>query len=184
MRILILTIAGVITLTSLNAQQNDLAFQDLSTIEFEDPIKLKREVSTKRKNSIYLETKAANQESKTVNYWKQKIAAFDLKNTTVYYNSEKATYRIKFKNQQVKIVTVYDNNGGILASKEMFSNIKIPHKLRILISKENPGWSFAKNTYYVAYNKEQGIEKQQYKIQIRQGNTKKTLKFDKNFKSI
>ncbi len=184
MRNLILTIASVLTINFISGQQNDLAFQDANPTEFKYAKKHINSVSLKRKNSIYLVRKGTNQESNTVNYWMRKIADFDLNNTSVFDNSEKASYRIVFKNKQARITTVYDNNGGILTSKEKFYNIKIPHKLRVLILKENPGWSFTKNTYYVTYNKEHGIEKQEYKIQISQGHIKKTLKFDKNFKSI
>ena len=135
-------------------------------------------------NSNYLKERTINQFSNIVKQWKRKIASYNLKNDPVFDNSEKARYQVVFKNKQVDISVVYDNDGEILETKEMYKNIKIPYKLGARIAKEYPGWSFAKNMYYVTYSKNGSASKQNYKIQISSGKLKKTLRFNESFQSI
>jgi len=184
MRNLILTTVCVLTLNVINAQQNDLASLDSNMIELERIKKNDAKASIERPNSNYLKESITDQFSGVVMQWKQKIANYDLKSESIFDDSEKATYRILFKNQQVKIIVIYNNSGEVLETKEVYKNIKIPYELAALISKEHPGWSFAKNAYYVAYSKKSGMNKQNYKVQIANDNLKKTLQFDKNFKLI
>jgi len=184
MRNLILTMVCVLTLNVINAQQNDLASLDSDIIELESIKKNGANASVEGTNSNYLKERITDQFSGIVMQWKQKIANYDLKSESIFDDSEKATYRIVFKNKQVKIIVIYSNKGEVLEAKEMYKNIKIPYELGALISKEYPGWSFAKNTYYVSYSKENGMDKQNYKVQIVNGNLKRTLKFDKSFELI
>ena len=184
MRNLILVTACVLTLNMINAQQNDLASLDSRITEIESIKKNDAKVSVERLNSNYLKKRITDQLSGVVKQWKQKIANYDLKRESIFDDSEKATYRIVFKNEQVKIIVIYNNYGEVLETKEMYKDIKIPYELGALISKEYPGWSFAKNVYYVTYSKEKGVDKQNYKVQIVNDHLRKTLKFDKSFELL
>jgi len=184
MRNLFLTTVCVIALNTINAQQNDLASLDSNMIELESIKKNDVKTSLERPNSNYLKERITDQFSSIVMQWKYRIANYDLKSESIFDDSEKATYRIVFNNKQVNIIVTYSNSGEVLETKEMYRNIKIPYELGALLTKEYAGWSFAKNAYYVAYSKESGVDRQNYKVQIVNGNLKKTLNFDKNFKLI
>jgi len=184
MRNLIFTTVCVFTLNAINAQQNDLASLDSNPIEFEHIKKNDTKASVEVTNSNYLRKRITDQYSGLVMQWKQTIANYDLKSESIFDDSEKATYRIVFKNKQVEIIVIYNNGGEVLETKEMYKNIRIPYELGALISKEYPGWSFDENAYYVRYSKEKGVDKQKFKVQIVNGKLKKTLKFDKSFELI
>ena len=184
MRNLVLTTVCILTLNLINAQNNDLASLDSDLIEFESIRKNDTKASVEEPNSNYLKERITDRFSGVVMQWKQKIANYDLKNESIFNDSERATYRIFFKNKLVKIIVIYNNSGEVLETKEMYKNIKIPYELGALISNEYPGWSFAENTYYVTYSKQKGVDKQNFKVQIVKDNLKKTLKFDKNFELI
>ena len=184
MRNLILLILCTFTLNVLVAQQSHLAFLDSNTIETESITANNFNTVFASPNSIYLKENRSIQFSSIVKQWKEKLATYSLKDTSVFDKSEKATYNIIFKNKQVDITANYDDNGKILSTNETYKNIKIPLELRIKISKKYPECFFIKNYYHFTYNDKNGIEKQYYQIQIGNRTEKITLKYNKNFKPI
>ena len=183
MRTLILSIA-CFTVTVLTAQQNDLAFLDSNTIGTKSMAPRNYKTTFESPNSIYLNERSSVQPSIIVKQWREKLANYDLKGNSIFDNSEKATYQVKFKNEQVHIIADYDNNGKILSTKETYKNIKIPLELRVKISKEHPECLFLKTSFHLNYSHKNGIDKQYYKVQIRKENKNTSLKFDINFNAI
>ena len=179
MRTLILSIVCVFTLNTLQAQQSVLAFLDSDVIDSKSHV-----VHMKSLNSNYLEMSLPEKSSIIVSAWKHRLANYNLKNSQVFDNSEKATYRITYNSNQVDILVTYNNRGNILFTKETYNNIKLPLALMIKISKSYPGYAFEKNSYHTTYNSNRGIDKQYYKVQLKKGSKKTTLKFDEAFKII
>lgn len=179
MRTLILSIVCVFTINTLLAQQNVLTFLDSDVIESNNHV-----VHMKSLNSNYLEMSLHEESSNVILVWKHRLANYDLKNSQVYDNSEKATYRITYNSNQVDILVIYNNQGNILSTKETYNNIKLPLALMIKISKSYPGYAFEKNSFHTTYNSKRGTDKQYYKVQIKKGNKKTTLRLDKAFKII
>lgn len=184
MRTLILSIVCVFTLNTLFAQKSDLALLDSEGIESKSTKSNNQKTYWENPNSDYLEISLPEEYSKTITAWKHRLAYYDLKNSSVFDDSEKATYRINYKNKQINIIAIYNNNGAILSTMETYKNIRLPFELMVKISKSYPEYSFEKNSYHEMYNSKSGIDKQFYKVQIRKGSQKTTLKFDKNYKTI
>lgn len=185
MRTLILSTLCAFTLSTLFAQQADLAYVDLETTIAKNIApnnRLKHSVSP---NAGYLENLLNEEFPKVVKNWKYRIANYNLNTNSVFDNSEKATYQIAFKNKQVNIVAIYNNKGKILSTNETYKNIRLPFKLLQQITKMHPNLSILKNTYHTFYNYKTGVRKSYYKIQIiSKGGKKATLKFNSAFKTI
>lgn len=180
MKTSILLIAYIFTLNVLVAQQNDIAFLDSNFMESINNTTNVYRSSLSIPNSIYLKESTILQSSSIVKQWRDKLANYSLKETSVFNDSEKSTYQVVFKNKQVSIIANYDNNGKIISTNETYKNIKMPFELRNKISKSHPQYSFVKNAYHITYSDKKGTEKQYYQIQIGNGNEKKTLKYDIN----
>lgn len=184
MRTLILLIVCAFIVNKLSAQQNDLAFLDSGIVESKSIQLYSYKTLIVSLNSDYLEKRIPKESSSIITEWKYRLANYDLKNSSIFDDSEKATYRIAYKNKQVDIIAIYNNKGKILSTNETYRNIKLPFELMVKISKRYPDYAFVKNTYQTTYNSKTGINKQLYQVLIGNGNQKKTLKFDKTFKVI
>ncbi|MFL1011569.1 hypothetical protein [Flavisericum labens] len=184
MRTLILSIVCVFTLNGITAQENDLALLDYNSIETKSIEQHVNYTTSATPNFTYLRALPSNQSSNIVEEWRERLANYNLKNTSVFDDSEKATYRVAFKNKQVHIVADYDSNRKILSTKETYKNINIPLILRVKIAKAYPGWSFSKSTFHLNYSYKEGIYYQYYRIQISNGKEKKILKVNKDFYTI
>ena len=184
MRTLILSFACVFTISNLFAQQSDLSFLDLEHFESKS-VQFNNDNSyLKNLNSDYLVESFFNESSSIIKTWKQKLAYYNLKKSGVYDNSEKATYEIVYKNEQVDIVAIYNTEGKLLSTRETYKNIKLPLKLMVEISKAHPNYAFISNSFKCKYNHKTGIDKQYYLIKIDDGSHKKTLQVDKSFKTV
>ncbi len=169
----------------INAQETSIS--DIDSVVINDQYSVvkkdKKAFITKALNFNYLSNIKANEASFIVAQLQWEVANFDIKTSSVYDNSEAATYNVVFKNNQGKIVATYNNEGKILSTVEKYEDVVIPVNLRIAISKQFPGWAFQSNTYLISYKENKGVSKK-YKIQIKKGNHKKTLSVDGNGKSI
>lgn len=184
MKTLILSIACVFTLNKLIAQQSSLAFLDSKIVESKKLQINDYEHRSLSLNSNYLEKRKTKEPSNIVTNWKNRLVNFDLKNSSVFNHSEKSTYQIIFKNKQVYIIAVYNDDNEILSTNETYRNIKLPFEVMEKISKEYPNYSFGKNIYHIKYDYKTGIDEHFYRVQIVNGNHKKTIKLDKTLKTI
>ena len=172
MKTLLLTIASVIAINTLNAQQTNIAFLNSDEI---DTHLLSEHKYVRESNSGDSKTISGTLESNFVKEIESEAFLYNIKNNNVYDNSEEATYRVIFKRKHGEIIAIYNNSGDILSKKGVFKNIRLPIDLRIKVSKTYPGWSFKSNTYYTHYIRNQELQ-EAYKIKITKKNRSKVLK--------
>jgi hypothetical protein len=110
----------------------------------------------------------------TVKALERKAASFDLKESPVYNEIDKA-YEVFFSNSKGRIVATYDNQGKILSSVEKFGNVIIPAPVRNTIYLAYPEWAISENTYMLTYFHNKGFKKT-YHFQISKGDETKNLK--------
>ena len=177
MKNLILLFISAFTMSLINAQETSIS--DIDSVVINDQYSVvkkdKKAFITKTLNFNYLTNIKANEASFIVAQLQRLVANFDIKTSSVYDNSEAATYNVVFKNNQGEIVATYNNEGKILSTVEKYEDVVIPVNLRIAISKQFPSWAFQINTYLISYTENNGISKK-YKIKINKGKHKKTLK--------
>jgi len=171
-----LMIMSVLALNTIIAQQSSVVSTNSRTVSENYRIESKNysDVTATLANVNYYKDMNAKNTPLVVRQLKEKVLRYNIQNSIVFDNSEDASYRVVFKNNQVKLVVNYNNNGEILNSVERYKNVVIPIELRIAISKEYPGWAFQNNTSFITYNLDSGFNKS-YKIQIIRDNLKKTL---------
>jgi len=177
MKNLILLFISAFTMSLINAQETSIS--DIDSVVINDQYSVVKKDNkafiTKALNFNYLTNIKANEASFIVAQLQRLVANFDIKTSSVYDNSEAATYNVVFKNNQGEIVATYNNEGKILSTVEKYEDVVIPVNLRIAISKQFPGWAFQSNIYLISYTENNGISKK-YKIKINKGKHKKTLK--------
>ncbi|MCK0179289.1 hypothetical protein MWU50_08315 [Flavobacteriaceae bacterium S0862] len=128
------------------------------------------------KNIKYLE-KVKNEGSPVIIKKMENIAAeYDIQKADVFNPKRKGTYDVTFEETSGKIVATYNKKGKLIKTIEVYNNLKLPLQVSKSISKEYPGWIFTGNTHEVLYNK--GKVKKLYRIQIKNNNSKKELKFE------
>ena len=168
MKNLILLFISAFTMSLINAQETSIS--DIDSVVINDQYSVvkkdKKAFITKALNFNYLTNIKANEASFIIAQLQRLVANFDIKTSSVYDNSEAATYNVVFKNNQGEIVATYNNEGKILSTVEKYEDVVIPVNLRIAISKQFPGWAFQSNTYLISYTENNGISKK-YKIKIR-----------------
>ncbi len=177
MKNLILLFISAFTMSLINAQETGIS--DIDSVVINDQYSVvkkdKKTFITKALNFNYLTNIKANEASFIVAQLQRLVANFDIKTSSVYDNSEAATYNMVFKNNQGEIVATYNSEGKILSTVEKYKDVVIPVNLRIAISKQFPGWAFQSNTCLISYTENNGISKK-YKIKINKGKHKKILK--------
>ncbi len=185
MKNLILLFISVFTMSLINAQETSISEIDSVVINDQYSVvkKDKKSFITKELNFNYLANIKANEEPFIVVQLERLAANFDIKTSSIYDNSEVATYNVVFKNSQGRIVATYNNEGKILSTVEKYKDVVIPVNLGIIIFKQFPGWAYQSSTYLISYTENNGFSKK-YKIKINKGNHKKTLNFDSHGKSI
>lgn len=175
----ILMIVSVFALNTIIAQQLSITSNNsrITTENHRNENANNLDIMTTMLNASYFEDLNAKNTPSVIKELKQQVAKYNISDSSVFDDSEKATYRVVFKNKQGKLVVIYNNQGEILNSVEKYKNIAIPSDLRIAISKEYPGWAFQENKYSITYNKDNGFNKS-YKIELKKGNLKKTLRIN------
>lgn len=133
------------------------------------------EVTLTAINSDYLRAVQDHQTPAAARALESMAANYDVK-TSPHFNAVSKTYEVTFKNGQGAIYAAYDSDGEMLAAFENIKNVSPPQELRETIFEENPGWTIAKSKYQVRYLNGKDT-KRQYKAQLRNGNKKKTMKY-------
>ena len=179
MKNLFLLIMSVFALNSIIAQQTSIVATQLVTTNdmYSTLERPNKDVITPILNSNYLNEADHKNVSSIVNQLERKVANYDIKSSSVYDDTEEATYPVVFKNNQGNLTVTYNNKGEIISSVERYKNIPIPVDLRIAISKEYPEWAFQSNNCLITYNQNKGFKKL-YKIEIRKGDQIKTLSYN------
>ena len=177
MKTLILTLTSLLSMSILNAQQDDL-FAYASPSE---PTAVSNGIMTKESvaaNAMYLNTVKTSEYSQRISAIQKEVASYDIRTLDIYDTSEKSTYDVVFKRGQSTVIVQYDNNGTVLSTKEFYKDIRLPAGLAVSIAKSYPGWSVTATTLELKYSNQSetlaiytvslqlGTEKQ--KITVRQ----------------
>lgn len=104
-------------------------------------------------------------------------ARYDIKRSDVFDGSFEA-YEVIFEQTDGGIVATYDREGKITSSLERFKNVALPVHIREMVYKNNPGWTITKDAYIVSYYEDLEEVQKIYKLQLKKGKQKKTLKCD------
>lgn len=176
MKNLFLTIVSVLIINTITAQQNDLAYLNPNEFEVYNNKTINSEKNAEPTGAYYKKVVRANS-SDIVSKLEKQVLNYNLKNKTVYDNSEAASYRVTFKNKSGKALVDYNNDGIILFSKEVYHNIRIPYQIRVSIAQLFPNWAIKKNTYRVNYSRDEHTKKE-YSIIIEKGQSSKQLRYD------
>ncbi|MEC3907775.1 hypothetical protein VOI54_12150 [Tamlana sp. 2201CG12-4] len=175
MKNVILTLVSVFIINTIHAQHNDLAYLNTNTFKYySSPTHLKKE--TKFSGAYYKAVVNTNS-SEIVSKLERQILEYNLKNKSIYDNSEAASYLVRFKSTNAKALVNYNNNGEILSSKEVYKNIKIPDQIRNSIAQSFPNWSTEKSVFKINYTNNKTLKKL-YIIVIKKGQSTKTLKYN------
>ncbi len=129
------------------------------------------------KNNHYFEMTKVQSSSVVIRQMQKEAADYDVKNASIYDNSEKATYLVIFKNKGNKLIARYDRNGRVLSTMERYKNVALPTNLKVAITKKYPEWVFGQNGCNFSYNRSKGLQKN-IKLQLKQGKSRKTLKIN------
>ena len=76
------------------------------------------------------------------------------------------------------IMATYDQNGKILNSVERYKNVSLPKAIRDACLEKYPDYKIHKDFYLVTYNYDENSVEKMYKVQLRNGSSKKSLKID------
>ena len=84
-------------------------------------------------------------------------------------------YVVEFRNRKGYLVANFDDRGELLSTSQRFKNIPLPHAISRELVSDYKGWSMTKNLY-VASGKGDALDKEQYKITLKNGKSSQTVK--------
>lgn len=176
----ILLFTSILAISAITAQQTSMVA--MNTLTPKDHYSIKRTIKKDKPivlNATYLKEVNTENTSAIVKELELQAAEFDIRNSEVFDNSEKATYHVVFKKEHGELIANYNNNGEILSSIEKYKNVVIPLKTRIQLSIKYPSWSFDSNIYQIVYNASGNLNTS-FKIRMKKGNDKKTITIKNN----
>jgi len=168
MKTLVILFSGLFATLTGQAQQ-DIAFVDVSTIKNETSIH-----STKRRNVQYLDAVNFSSASNTISELQSEAANYSIKASSVFDDSEPATYDVNFRQGKNHVWVTYNGDGTILTSKEIYYNVPLPIKLRIDVSKRFSSWEFKETKSVITYDHKKGSHKT-YSVVLKRGEETLTL---------
>ncbi len=157
----------VIGLTSLGHSQN--VNSEVEIVKLDD-------ILLSNVNMDYLEKVQDKTISEPVRLLENKASRFNVTKLPEF-DGRKESFKTIFKGSKGFIIAIYDNNGKILTTLERFRDVKLPRPVITTVLKKYPKWTFWKNSYFVSYHSDKGAQKV-YRVQVRKGNMKKSLKID------
>ncbi|AOW19780.1 hypothetical protein [Urechidicola croceus] len=158
-------------LTNLTQAQNDL-FAHFETSE------MHKTKVTPIKNATYLASTTIDQPANRIVMLHNKVANYNIKDLAIYTPSTSTTYDVIFKlDKNVVIEATYNHKGDIIYCNESFEAVKLPYSISSRLAKENPGWHF-NNTWCTITYSENNPSKTIYKVQLKKGNKRKTIKIE------
>lgn len=149
--------------------QNDIVYTSSKTaILNNSPSK------SKKHNSEYLKASSLRQLSSRITNLQQMIAEYPVQQHEVFNSEDPSTYRLKFEQDQHKLVVHYNQKGEIISSKELYKNIRLPYDICTEITQAYPGWGIIDNSLKIKYNKG-NLKSYEYKVLITNNTERKTL---------
>ena len=104
----------------------------------------------------------------------EEVARYDVTQSPIYNETAKI-YKIVFRRPNARVLATFDNEGTLKHSFEKFKDIACPEKVRNTLYNEYSGWLMKGNTYFVYYD-ENGELRRVYKIELENGNDKKSIR--------
>ena len=92
------------------------------------------------------------------------------------YNDVYDTYTISFYIPEGRIVAAYDKDGKIIRTIERFKNVKLPENILMAVTQRFPNWAIVKDAYKINYMDHAGVTKKEYKIKLKNGDKRMTVK--------
>lgn len=103
---------------------------------------------------------------------------FDINNfITEVRGEEYEGFQVTFKNKKGQFQAEFDKNGNLGSTSERFKNITLPANLREQLYRDHKGWVMLKNVR-IARGQNGLVDKQLYRIKLKKGDQRKTLKID------
>lgn len=103
----------------------------------------------------------------------------DMGNFASYLDSEYESYVVNIRSSKGFLVGNYNKNGELLYSSYKFKNIALPYALTQQVYLDNVGWKLQKTVFLGNTNGDRE-ETSIYKVTMKNGNQKKTLKYAKS----
>lgn len=157
--------------TNLMTSQNELAYVKVTIDEPANTVK------NSMINSNYYKSLDSKISSVKIRKFQKLVADYDIKGSDLYSSTEKFKYTVVFEEGENQITADYNQDGKIVHCSELFKNIKLPYSISSDIAKNYPGWEFKEVVCNVTYESD---DNQQviYKVEIQNGNKRKTLKIN------
>lgn len=86
-------------------------------------------------------------------------------------------YQVSFVSKKGQLVADFDDEGKLKQTSQRFKNILLPADLREELYRDHPGWTMIKNVR-TGHGKNGLLEKDMYRIKLKNGNSRKTIKID------
>lgn len=83
--------------------------------------------------------------------------------------------QVSFVNRNGFLKATFDKEGNLVKTVQKFKNISLPGDIREQVYKDNKGWSITRNIY-VATGKGPMIQKEKYRIRLKNGSKNKNIK--------
>lgn len=105
-------------------------------------------------------------------------ANFDIHNFITVLKGEKFdSFQVTFSSKKGHLLADFDKHGNLGTTSERFKNIFLPASLREQLYKDHKGWKMVKNVR-VTRGENGMVDKEFYRITLRNGDQRKTLKID------
>jgi len=103
------------------------------------------------------------------------ISFLDQKKSTDLQKSHYESYRVTFSNSKGYLEAKFSKDGELTETAQNFKNILVPLNVRRELYTNYKGWNMVKNTY-TANGKSDQIDRELYKIKLKNGNKSQTVK--------
>lgn len=101
------------------------------------------------------------------------VSNYDIKSNDIYSGTKPGTYTVNFKEGNNEITAIYDQNGKVLESSQMYENVRLPYVISSKLAKNYPGWEFSKVNCEIIYtNQNTDVI---YKVVLKMNRQKKTV---------
>jgi len=103
----------------------------------------------------------------------------ELKRSMNPQKSHNESYEVTFSTNKGDLVAKFSKDGELVETSQNFKNILIPSNIREELYASYKGWSMVKNTYKASGKSDQ-IDKEQYRIKLKNGNRSQIVKIVPN----
>lgn len=84
-------------------------------------------------------------------------------------------YLVEFRNRKGALKAKFDSKGTLVSTAQRFRNVPLPLQVSRQLLTDHSGWSMVRNSY-VATGNGDALDKEQYKITLKNGNRTQNIK--------